>query len=249
MSNFRPIRVDRFPPIIKNLIIINVLVWIAQSVLDNQYQLTEMLTMKPIISGELKEALSHVKDAPIPEFKPYQVFTHMFAHAPLSSQLGIFHILFNMFTLWMFGRILENVWGAKRFLIFYLACGLGAAALHLIMQYFRSEQLLHAIQANDQAGVSRYAGALAGALGASGAIMGVMAAFAYLFPNTELYIMLIPIPVKAKWAVLGWAAIDLFGGVSQISGDNIAHFAHLGGAITGFIIVWIWNKTNRKTLY
>lgn len=202
--------------------------------------------MKPIISGELKDALSHIPNAYVPEFKPYQVFTHMFAHAPFPA---IYHILFNMFTLWMFGRVLENVWGAKRFLLFYIACGLGAAALHLGMQYFRSEQLLQAIQANDQAGIDKNIGALAGALGASGAIMGVMVAFAYLFPNTELYIMLIPVPVKAKWAMLGLAAIDLFGGVSQISGDNIAHFAHLGGAITGFIIVWIWNKTNRKTLY
>ena len=91
-------------------------------------------------------------------------------------------------------------------------------------------------------------GAAAPALGASGAIMGILAAFAYLFPNTELYIMFIPIPIKAKWAVLGWTAIDLFSGVTNIS-DNIAHFAHLGGALTGFILVLIWNKTNRKKFY
>src|SRR5882672_3399210 len=172
MSNFRFTRVDRFPPVVKNLIIINVLVFVAQSMFDKQYQITEMLTMRPIISGELKNALTGVfHGETIPTFKPYQVFTHMFAHAPFPM---VYHILFNMFTLWMFGRILENVWGPKRFLIFYLACGLGAAALHLGLQYFRSEQLLHAIQANDQAGIDKYAGALAGALGASGAIMGVM---------------------------------------------------------------------------
>jgi membrane associated rhomboid family serine protease len=79
--------------------------------------------------------------------------------------------------------------------------------------------------------------------------MGVMVAFAYLFPNTELYIMFIPIPVKAKWAVMAMAAIDLFGGVANFSGDNIAHFAHVGGAITGFILVWFWNRTNRRTFY
>ncbi len=247
MSDFRFTRPERFPPIVKNLIIINVLVYVAQAVFDSQYQLTNLLMMRPIISEELKTAISQIPPhIDVPAFKPYQVVTHMFAHAPLPS---LYHILFNMFTLWMFGRVLENVWGAKRFLFFYLACGLGAAALHLGLQYFRCEQLLHAIQANDQSGIDKYSGALAGALGASGAIMGVMAAFAYLFPNTELYIMLIPIPVKAKWAMLGLAAIDLFGGVSQIQGDNIAHFAHLGGALTGFLIVLIWNKTNRRTLY
>ncbi|HPG11495.1 MAG TPA: rhomboid family intramembrane serine protease, partial [Chitinophagaceae bacterium] len=167
------------------------------------------------------------------------------AHSP---QL-LFHILFNMFALWMFGRVLENVWGGKRFLFFYLASGLGAAALHLGIQYFRAEQLLHAFDANDITAIKNNIGAVAPALGASGAVMGVFAAFAYTFPNTELYLMFIPIPIKAKWAILGFVALDLFGGVARVSGDNIAHFAHLGGAITGFLIVLYWNKRNRKTLY
>jgi membrane associated rhomboid family serine protease len=247
MSAFRYTRPDTFPPVIKNIVIINVLVFLAQSILDKQFQLTDKLILQPILSPELKDALHQVDPTEtFPSFQPYQIFTHMFAHAPLPM---VFHILFNMFTLWMFGRILENVWGGKRFLLFYLASGIGAAAFHLLIQYLRCEQLLHAIQANDMAGIMKYKGALAGALGASGAVMGVMAAFAYTFPNTELYIMFIPIPIKAKWAVLGFVAIDLFGGLSSVSGDNIAHFAHLGGAITGFIIVYIWNKTNRRTLY
>src|SRR5947207_3293303 len=101
MSNFRFTRVDRFPPVVKNLIIINVLVFIAQSMFENQLHLTEMLTMRPIISGELKNALAHITNGDsFPGFKPYQVFTHMFAHAPFPM---IYHILFNMFTLWMFG--------------------------------------------------------------------------------------------------------------------------------------------------
>ncbi|MCC7401378.1 MAG: rhomboid family intramembrane serine protease [Chitinophagaceae bacterium] len=246
MSTFRYTRPEAFPPIIKNIIIINVLVFLAQSILDKQYDITGKLILYPILSDELKNALHQVSPTEtFPSFQPYQIFTHMFAHAPFPN---IFHILFNMFTLWMFGRILENVWGGKRFLIFYLASGVGAAALHLFIQYLRCEDLLHAIQANDMAGIMKYKGALAGALGASGAVMGVMAAFAYTFPNTELYIMFIPIPIKAKWAVLGFVIIDLFGGISS-SGDNIAHFAHLGGALTGFIIVFIWNKTNRKSLY
>ena len=149
----------------------------------------------------------------------------------------------------MFGRILENVWGGKRFLLFYLICGVGAAALQLLISSWRCEQLLHAFQTNNVEQIQSLAGAVSPALGASGAIMGIFAAFGYLFPNTELYIMFIPVPVKAKWAMLGLAAIDLFGGVANISGDNVAHFAHLGGALTGFILVLIWNKTNRRKFY
>lgn len=222
MSNFRYTRPDSFPPIVKNLIIINVLVWVAQLIYDDPpaMWLTMKIALWPIDS---------------PEFKPYQLATHMFAHSSYGFAGGgrysieFFHILFNMLSLYMFGRILENVWGAKRFLLFYLACGIGSAVAHLAVQYIT--------------------GGFAPAVGASGAIMGVLVAFGYLFPNTSLYIMFIPIPIKAKWAILGFVAIDLFGGVSPVPGDNIAHWAHLGGALTGFIIVFIWNKTNRKTLY
>ncbi|MFL5808650.1 MAG: rhomboid family intramembrane serine protease [Flavisolibacter sp.] len=245
MSNFRYTRPDAFPPIIKNLIIINVLVFIAQITMDNQYHITSLFSLYPVMPPALKDIVNNSSDVQgYVGFKPYQIATHMFTHSPTM----IFHIVFNMFTLWMFGRILENVWGGQRFLIFYIICGIGAAACHLGVQYFRCEELLHALQANDP-NASRFSGALSPALGASGAIMGVLAAFAYLFPNTQLYLMLIPIPIKAKWAVLVWVGIDLFGGVANVTGDNIAHFAHLGGAITGFILVLIWNRTNRKKFY
>lgn len=215
MSYFKYYRPNNFPPIVKNLIIINVLVWVAQLVLDPTIGLTDKLALYPFDS---------------PWFHPYQIATHMFAHAAYAGRSIVFyHILFNMFALWMFGRILENVWGAKRFLIFYLLCGVGAAVVHLAVEHFT--------------------GGGSAAVGASGAIMGIFAAFAFLFPNTELFILFIPFPIKAKWAVLGLAAIDLFGGLSRISGDNVAHFAHLGGALTGLILVLIWNKTNRKTFY
>ena len=223
---------QRTTPIVLNLIIINVLVYVAQLVVGNKF--TDVIALYPINSEF---------------FKPYQVITHMFAHSPET----IFHIIFNMFTLWMFGTILERVWGPKKFLIFYLICGIGAAALHLGMQYFR-ERAAGAITQDmyDQAiaagaNIPRYF--LGGALGASGAVMGVMAAFAYLFPNTQLYIMFIPIAVKAKFAIPVLIAVDLFGSFARIPGDNIAHFAHLGGAITGFLLVFIWNKTNKKTFY
>lgn len=212
MSNFRYTRPDSFPPIVKNIIILNVLAWIAQLSLDAQYQITGRGALWPI---------NH------PLFEPYQIFTTMFLHSPRIDMF--FHILFNMFALFMFGRVLENVWGSKRFLFFYLACGIGASATHLIMQ-----QLM---------------GGGAPAVGASGAVMGVMVAFGYLFPNTQLMIVPIPVPVKAKWVVVGYVLLDLFGGFGNVPGDKIAHFAHLGGALTGFLIVLIWNKTNRKTLY
>lgn len=246
MSQFRFTRPSNFPPIVKNLIIINVLVYVAQILLDSKYDISRKLMLWPIIPEKLRAIL--VEQGALgasDKFEPYQIATHMFAHSPSI----FFHILFNMLILWMFGRVLENVWGGKRFLLFYLISGVGAAAFHLAIQYFRSEQLLEAIMADNMSDVRKYMGALAPSLGASGAIMGVMAAFAYSFPNTELYIMFLPIPIKAKWAILGYVAIDLFGGFSNVSGDNIAHFMHLGGAITGFILVFIWNKTNRKTLY
>lgn len=215
MSNFRFTRPSGFPPIVKNLIIINVLVWVAQLVFDNEYQLTLKLALWPIDT---------------PYFEPYQIATHMFAHAAYGpgGQIVLFHILFNMFGLFMFGRILENVWGPKRFLVFYLACGVGAAVAHLLMQYIM--------------------GSFSFAVGASGAVMGIFVAFAYLFPNTEVMIIPIPIPIKAKWLAIGYILIDLFSGIGQVQA-GIAHFAHLGGALTGFIIVLIWNKTNRRTLY
>lgn len=222
MSNFRFTRPDRFPPVIKNLIIINILVWVAQLIYDRQDGFSMGLTMNI--------ALWPVD---FPQFKPFQIATHMFAHSSYTfrypggpGEINPFHILFNMFTLYMFGRILENVWGSKRFLFFYLACGVGAAAAHLLMQYLM--------------------GGFAPAVGASGAVMGVIIAFAYLFPNTEVY--LIAFPVKAKWLAIFYVALDLFGGFGMTK-DNIAHFAHLGGALTGFLIVLFWNKTNRRTLY
>jgi len=246
MSEFRYYRQNNFPPVVKNLIIINALVWVGQLTLEKTYHLTERFMLYPIMPESLRQALvekNYLNE--YEKFQPYQIFTHMFSHSPTL----FVHILFNMFALWMFGRILENVWGPKRFLFFYLACGVGAAALHLTMQYFRCEQLLRDLVAGNAVSQERIFGAISPALGASGAIMGLFAAFAYLFPNTELLFLFIPFPIKAKWMVLIMVGLDLFGGFSNASGDNVAHFAHLGGAITGFIIVFIWNKTNRRTLY
>jgi len=243
MSDFRYYRPSNFPPVVKNLIIINVLVFVGQLTISH---LTERFMLYPIMPAGFRSWLTEQNALDdYQKFQPYQIFTHLFSHSPTMFA----HILFNMFALWMFGRILENVWGPKRFLIFYLASGIGAAALHLAMQYFRCEQVWQSIQAGNAPTPEKIFGAISPALGASGAIMGLFAAFAFLFPNTELIFLFIPFPIKAKWMVLIMVGLDLFGGFSKTSGDNVAHFAHLGGAITGFIIVFIWNKTNRKTLY
>lgn len=194
---------QRTTPVVLNLIIINALIFLAQSLFDGEdAKITSWLALWPVNSGF---------------FKLHQLITHMFAHG------GIGHILFNMFALWSFGSWLERIWGGKKFLFFYMACGLAAA----VAQLFLSN---------------------APAVGASGAIMGLFAAFAYLFPNTELFMFPIPFPIKAKYAVAGMAAIDLFGGVYP-AGSNIAHFAHLGGVLMGFILVLYWNKTNKQTFY
>lgn len=218
------------PPVVKNLIILNALVFLAQTVFDNSHQLTARLALHPIDS---------------PNFKPYQLVTHMFSHG------GFTHILFNMIGLYVFGSILENVWGGKRFLFCYLLAGLGAAALHLLVQHLRLIQFsAEDIEAIKQlASEQRFHKTMLPAVGASGAVMGLLAAFAYLFPNTPMLIFPFPFPIKAVYMALIYVGIDLFGGLGSFAGDNIAHFAHLGGALTGFILVLVWNKTNKKTFY
>ncbi len=194
-------------PVVLNLIIINALVYVGQLVLDKSIRLTNILALYSFKSEE---------------FRPYQLVTHMFTHSPAS----FFHILFNMYALWMFGSVLERVWGPKKFLIFYLVCGLAAGVAQMLTM--------------QPPGL---------AVGASGAVMGLLAAFAYLFPNTEFFIFPLPFAIKAKFMVVIYAAIDLFGGLHPGTGSNIAHFAHLGGMVMGFILVIIWNKTNTKTFY
>jgi membrane associated rhomboid family serine protease len=197
---------QRTTPVVLNLIIINALVYVAQLILDKSIGLTNVLAL-----------YSYDSDY----FRPYQLVTHMFAHSPSM----FFHILFNMYALWMFGSVLERLWGPRRFLIFYLVCGLAAGVAQMML-------------VKDGA-----------AVGASGAIMGLLAAFAYLFPNTKFFILPFPFPIKAKYMVAILAAIDLFGGFHPGGADNVAHFAHLGGMVMGFILVMVWNKTNKKTFY
>jgi membrane associated rhomboid family serine protease len=155
-------------------------------------------------------------------FSPYQLVSHMFLHADIG------HIFFNMFGLFMFGKVLESVLGSKRFFILYFASGLGAALLQLFVY-----------QLQGTPGIM---------IGASGAIFGILAAFAMMFPNVELMFILIPVPIKAKYLVPIYAVMELFFGIANFKADNIAHFAHLGGAIVGFILIKIWKK-NQFRIY
>lgn len=191
--------------VVKNLLIANVLVFLAQMYFEKtgNWFLETNGALMPIGYG----------------FKPWQLISYMFMHG------GIGHIFFNMFTLYMFGPQLEDVWGSKRFFNFYMICGIVAGLTHLVL------------------------GGGAPAVGASGAIMGVMAGFAYLFPNVSVYIMFIPIPVKVKFVIPALMALDIFGAFNPSAGDNVAHWAHLGGALCGLLLVIWWNRTNRRNFY
>ena len=233
-------------PVVKNLLLINILFYIAQWTIPS---FTQNLELYPISSED---------------FKPWQLATHFFMHSPYS----IGHIFFNMFALVIFGSQLERVWGAQRFLGYYISCALGAAVLHLGVNYYR----IHIIEINlsledlelfrnaaydaIQKGMNFKDPVLAQLnllhhtpmLGASGAVFGLLAAFGYLFPNTELMLLFPPIPIKAKYFVIGYAALELYLGVSNNPSDNVAHFAHLGGALVGIIIVLYWGK-NRNSFF
>ncbi len=240
MFGFNFGRTSNTPPVVKNLIIINVVVFVLSwfYLQTTGRSLTSFLGMFYIQS---------------PLFQPWQVVTHMFMHGSL------FHIFFNMWALWIFGKTLESVWGSKRFLIYFFVTGLGAAFLHQLVQYFEFGSMVHAAKANynfDTITIERlnslrtrmpdlFSALITPTVGASGAVFGVLLAFGMLFPNTPLIIIPFPFPIKAKWLVIGYGAIELYTGLTQ-PGSNIAHFAHLGGMLFGFILIKYWNKTTKR---
>jgi len=288
--DFRPSRFEILPTIVKNLLIINGLLFLATIVAGRQgIDLTEYL------------ALHHWSSE---KFKPWQLITHLFMHGDVGApganyEAGFMHLFSNMFALWMFGSMLENSFGSKRFLSFYLMCGVGASLLHLgvvtyqlqgvqdvvalfnrpvTLQEYSAYLSSHHISKSSQFGSILYdiqhqwtAAAPASesfiqsisielrkyltmqrdipTVGASGAVFGILFAFGYLFPNTALYLYFIPIPIKAKYFVAFYAIFELYAGVRNSESDNIAHFAHLGGMLVAFIIIKVWNKTNRKSLF
>ena len=206
---------NNMTPVVKQLLIINVLVFILSQVMPQNY---DMLSLYYFESEK---------------FRFWQPFTHMFMHAPMPN---FAHILFNMFALVSFGSALEYYWGGKKFLFFYIASGLGAAFLHTLINYYLIQNVPGA------ANSIMYSQAV----GASGAIYGLLVAFAFMFPMAELMMMFIPVPIKAKYFVPIIVGLDLFSGVTGFSifsgGGGIAHFAHVGGALTGFILMMLWRK-------
>lgn len=243
MSRFFSGQLANTPPVVKNLLIINLVMFLVTLFFERILHIS--------LSGLL--GLFYFQS---PFFGPWQIVTHMFMHgSPM-------HIFFNMWALWMFGKTLENVWGGKRFLIYYLATGLGAAFFHSLVLYFQlgpevaelkavysvdriNGQLLNEIMKPGNPFYELGRAFRTPTVGASGAVYGVLLAFGMLFPNTQLYIIPIPFPIKAKWLVVGFGALELYLGISQ-SADNIAHFAHLGGMIFGFILIRYWNRFTRN---
>jgi membrane associated rhomboid family serine protease len=200
---------DRVTPIVKNLIIINIIVYLGQI----SFPQLEFYFM------------GHYPISPA--FKPWQIVTHMFMHG------GFTHLLFNMFALFVFGSALERVWGAKRFLIYYLLCGVGA--------FFFYEFTL-GIDIYQQIGSFNPNRDLGWVVGASGSVFGLLLGFGMLFPNTQLMLLFPPIPIKAKYFVIGYGAIELMMAFNNSPGDNVAHFAHLGGMLIGYIMIKKWQK-------
>jgi membrane associated rhomboid family serine protease len=252
---------NNIPPVTKNLLILNVLMFILTLIFEAQgIDLMHLLS-------------SHYLNSPL--FQPYQIVSHFFMHGSIG------HLLSNMIGLVVFGGFLERIWGARRYMIFYLSCAIGAFALYNIIGVFdvmqakealagydlvtvnnimtasddrlviltNLEQYLHSVDPALAGPYIDYIGAsLNSMLGASGAVFGLAAAFAILFPNTELMLLFFPFPIKAKYLVGGYFIIEVLLNFYTIPGDNIAHLAHVGGAITGGIIVLLWRR-NRTHFY
>jgi membrane associated rhomboid family serine protease len=234
MTAFRPGGFQMIPTVIKNLIIINVIIYLAQYTLGQAFdtRLTDLFGLHDVHSAF---------------FRPHQLVTYMFLHGSWP------HVLLNMFALWMFGSMLENYWGPKRFLVFYAVCGIGAALAHLAVLYGEMSPVMDALHQYppDQQQEWIYSHEFKvnqATVGASGAVFGCLAAMGYLFPNEIIYINFL-LPIKAKWFALGYGAIELFSGVQNSAGDNVAHWAHLGGGLVGLLLVIYWNRTNRRNFY
>jgi membrane associated rhomboid family serine protease len=232
------------PPVTRHLLIINVLMYLATFVLQQR----GIMDLNSWLGLHFWKAC---------DFNPYQFFTYMFMHG------GVWHLFVNMFSLWMFGALLERVLGSNRFLLYYIVCGLGAGLAQELMWQFTwqdilvshvtgpaatsAQEIIEAINSGHAAFTMDdfYNGLIT--IGASGAVFGILLAFAMIFPDLPIYIMFVPVPIKAKWAVLGYGVLELFFGVTGTM-SGIAHYAHIGGMIAGIFLILYWkhNGTLRK---
>jgi len=217
------------PTVTKNLIIINALLFLGTIVAERYgIDLNEFLGLHFFLADK---------------FNPAQLFTYMFMHG------GFSHLFFNMFAVWMFGRVLEQVWGPKRFLFYYILCGVGAGVVQEIVQFVQYETVLAAYENVNLGGriipMADYLNLMV-TVGASGAVYAILLAFGMLFPNQQLFIIPFPFPIKAKYFVIGYAVLELYMGFSNNPNDNVAHFAHLGGMIFGFFLIMYWRKKSKN---
>lgn len=237
---------SNLPEVVKNLLIVNVLMLLAMFV---AYQ-----------SGVDLASILGLHHWSSDQFMPHQLITYMFMHG------GFAHLFFNMFALWMFGQILENVWGPKRFLIYYMITGIGAGIIQMIVTEIRIQSLISDIDPqlyemviregleirksgqNFVDPIAREVNNLinTSTVGASGAVFGILLAFGMLFPNARLMLLIPPVPIKAKYMVMIYGALELYLGISNNPADNVAHFAHLGGMLFGFILIKMWKSDNNQ---
>jgi membrane associated rhomboid family serine protease len=215
---------NNIPTMTKNLLVVNFLAFAATWVLELRgIDLSQLLGLHFFLASD---------------FHFYQFFTYMFLHG------GFTHIFFNMFALWMFGSVIERVWGPKKFIFYYIICGIGAGITQEIVQYANfSIQGLSAYQYVNAGGIQMTTDAyinLWTTIGASGAVYGILLAFGMIFPNERLFIIPFPFPIKAKWLIVGYIAIEVFSALGQ--NDGVAHMAHLGGMLFGFLLIRYWQK-------
>lgn len=215
-----------WPPATKSLIIINVLVFLMYCV-NREFMIVNFAMFYPAS----------------PYFKPWQIITHMFMHG------GFWHIFFNMYTLFMFGSILERAWGPKKFLLYYFVTGLGAVALHTCVQWIEVRIYMSQLASGITSAASAiHALKMTPTVGASGAIYGLLLGFGMLYPDSMLTLIFPPISLKAKWFVVIFAVIELLTGITGVGG-NIAHFAHLGGMLFGWLMIMYWKRNNKLYEY
>ena len=177
------------------------------------------------------------------KFHLYQLATYMFTH------VGFPHLFFNMFALFMFGSVIERTWGPKRYLTYYFVTGIGAGLIQLLVIYIGDQSIIDLFRLTTDQSVPVRNEEFSVTIGASGAVFGLLLAFGMLYPNAPLYLMFIPIPIKAKYFVVGYGLIEFFFGVSNRAGDNVAHFAHLGGMLFGIFMILYWKKKDKNNDY